>query len=533
MTATRSARLSSNQLRMWLYHELLPMDTTFQGPVSAHLHGSLRLSAIRAAAATVAARHEILRTRFPIVEGVPVQLIEPHHTVSVRLVDLSGLSTEDHDRAVAGVIAQISARPFDFAAAPAWRVVIARLAPAEHVLILVAHHMIVDLWSIGLVIGELCDGYRDAAEGKPHALPPVRLQQAALATRQENGPHTARQAWWGKRLSGVRAVALSSPRPRAIRPNLTTHVHETQLGERLSDDLRRTSRAEGVTLYVTALAAMACLVVDWCGQTEFVVISNTSGRQGRDAERLVGTPVEYLVVHVDASGDPTFRELLGRLGEAALDAFDHVIPLDEMFAAIDPGRVMRPSPLRQLGFSVLNAPRAQPALPGVSLRGRPPSPTRAGVSEGDLWWELHDTGGGPLGVRLQLSDQLFDAESAQLTVAALADLMDTAIRLPHLRVSDLKPTHRPERGDAADMPRPAPDNAAIELVRAVMARVLGRERLERTDNFFLMGGTPSDALKLADRLSLHCGTPLSVFDIELSPTVEGIASLLAGGRRRA
>jgi hypothetical protein len=179
----------------------------------------------------LALRHEILRTRFPVDGYIPVQLIEERGRASVSFVDLVQAPPSTRDEAIAEVIDQVSSRGFDFVSAPAWRVVIVRLAPTEHVLALTAHHMIVDLWSIGLMIDELCDLYRTSAAGLPSGLPAVPQQQTSLAARQRDVPReraSARQRWWGRYLSGVQVVQLAPARSSSDIPRLITHVFQTK-----------------------------------------------------------------------------------------------------------------------------------------------------------------------------------------------------------------------------------------------------------------------------------------------------------------
>nr|AGS49704.1 non-ribosomal peptide synthetase [uncultured bacterium esnapd14] len=528
---TRAEPLSSNQIRMWLYCQVLPSTPSFHGPVAVRLKGPLHMAAWPAAARRLAQRHEILRTTFPVDGLVPVQQIEKHARVQVSLVDLTYLPPSTQDNAVAELMDRVAAHGFDFASAPAWSIVIVRLTATEHVLALTAHHMIVDLWSIGLMIDELCALYRTLSAGEPCDLSVVPMQQTELAARQRDRlpPErvSMRQQRWRRHLAGIGAVQLAPARPSL---RLATHVFQTELDAGFCEDVRTLCRELGATVYATVFAALAVLITRWCDQTEFAVVSNTSGRLGRDAERVVGTPVEYLIVRVDTGGDPTFRQLAARIGEAALDAFDHLLPLDDMVRAIDPGRTARPSPLRQLGFSVLNTPRANPVLPGLDLSPLAPLAPRTeiGISEGQLWVEIFDTGAGPLGIRWQFGADLFEHAAARQAVETLTGLLADVAKRPDTRLSDLVVAYRPAPVVTEAIGQSTPNSAAIESVKEAVQRVLRVAVTSSNDNFFLLGGGTEQAVALASILSTRWGVNLSALDIETAPTVDGIAATLAG-----
>lgn len=535
--------LSSNQLRMWLYCQALPKTPTFHGPVAVRLDGPLQVAGLRAAVVSLGVRHEILRTRFPVDSHVPVQLIEDDAGATVSLIDLTHLSPSIQDNTVAALMDRISARGFDYASAPAWSVVIVRLAPARHVLALTVHHMIVDLWSIGLMIDELCDLYRTASAGSPSDLSPVPQQQSALAAKQRDrlsGERTmVRQRWWRRHLDGIQSVRFGPGRSSPGLPRLTTDVFQTQMDAGLSEDIRALAKNLGATVYATVFGALAVLIAKWCDQTRFAVVSNTSGRLGRGAERVVGTPVEYLIVRVDAGGDPTYRDLVARIGEAALSAFDHLLPLDDMVQAIDPGRQMWPSPLRQMGFAVLNAPRATPALPGLDLSPLTPiAPfTEVGISEGELWVEIFEAGAGPLGIRWQFGTAIFEPASARAAVAALTDLLAEVVKHPGRRLSELVVSYQPQPrliAVATTPPSPpsTPDDAVFASVKAAITHMLGVDAPSGEDNFFLLGGDTADAVALAGILSAQWNVELGALDVELAPTVEGIAGAVTRRRHR-
>jgi non-ribosomal peptide synthetase component F/acyl carrier protein len=324
------------------------------------------------------------------------------------------------------------------------RATVVRLGTDDHLVLISIHHLVADLWSIALLIDDVSAAYRALARGEPARLPPLAAQPADIGIRQRQRltPNRvqALRALWRARLAGVRPVELPADHPRPALPNLGAHVHEFVLDDQLSQDLRRLSQAEGVTLFVTLLAGLAALIARWSGQHDLVVVSVSAGRRGRDAERVIGMLTECLVLRVDCAGDPTFRELLSRTRTSVLDAFDGAeLPFAEIVAHLDPGRDLEPSPLRQIGLSVHNTPRATPSLPGLTLDALPVAPAGSptGISEADLWLEVFDDGQAALRARLQMDDTMFEPASLRLTAHRLTTLLRDAVGRPTAHLSDL------------------------------------------------------------------------------------------------
>jgi Condensation domain/Phosphopantetheine attachment site len=527
--------LSFDQERMWLVDRLLPASVSPDDPVVVRLRGPLRLACLTAALDQVVARHASLRTRFPLDDGVPQQVVVPYAALPVMLVDLSRLARAHLDQQAAGLVAAEAARPFDLERGPLCRVTAIRLGALDHVLCIAIHHLAVDLWSTALMVDELSTAYRAAAGGLPPGLPAITLQPADIGLRARARLTPRRLAmlreYWRERLAGVRPVELPADHPRPTLPNLGSHVYLAQLDERLSDGLRDLGRCEGVTLFVTLLAGLHALVAGLTGQVDFVVVSVSAGRRSRDSEQVVGMLTECLVVRVDASGDPTVRELLTRDRDAVLDAFDGLdLPFAEVVALVDPGRDLEPSPLRQLGLTVHNVPRAAPSLPGLALEGLAELPPSAatGVSEADLWLEVFDDGRGPLRLRLQMDDRMYDPGSLPLMVDRLRTLLSACVAEPARRLSELPRPIRPAARSPAPASTPAgldrrPERATVEAVARLVASLLRVSGVCGEDNFFRLGGTSLDAARLAARIERELGVRVGLYDLVAVPTINAMA----------
>ncbi|MYW94292.1 hypothetical protein G3I59_27755 [Amycolatopsis rubida] len=522
--------LSFDQERMWLVDRLFPASVADDEPVMARVRGPLNIPALDAAVGVAASRHESLRTRFPLRDGAPGQVVDPYTPARIRILDLAGPGAPP----LAAVVAQERARPFALESGSPFRAGVLRLAPEDHVILLSVHHLAADLWSIAVLLEELSSAYSSACAGRPHRLQPPLGQPAELGRRQRRRLTPARMSALRERcrdrLGGVRPVDLPSDRPRRALPNLGSHSRESVLDHELSTGLRRLGAAEAVTLFGTLLAGLHALISRWSGAADFAVVSVSAGRHGSETERTVGLLTECLVLRLSAPGDPTFRELLAAARDSALDAFDAAkLPFAEVVALLDPARDREPSPLRQFGLSVHNVPRAKTPLPGLAPAALPePEPgASAGRSEADLWLEVFDSGHGELPIRLQLDDVLFAPASLPLVEQLLVALLRDAVARPEARISELafeRParwrTHAPARPEPAGKPAPSTAAGVAELV----GEVLGARNVAGDDNFFRLGGTSMDAARLASRVQRRFGVEIGLYAIATARTVDGIAA---------
>jgi acyl carrier protein len=539
MGAWPALPLSLEQERMWLFDRLLEASVSYDAPISARLRGPLSLSALDAALGRVLARHESLRTRFPCRDGVPGQVIDPYQPRRIALVDLSGLGRPGRERALASVVSRLAAAPFDLPAGPVCRATVVRLAPDDHVLVLAVHHLAADLWSAALIIDELSAAYRGACRGTSAALPPLRLQAAELGAQQRARLTPQRLArerdYWRRRLAGAACVVLPADHPRPAGPGLRSHVRQVRLTPDLSQALRELGRSQGVTLFAVLLAGLHALIWRWAGHADLVTNSVTAGRRGRGAERVVGMLTECLILRSDASGDPAFRELAGRIHEVTLDALDHCpLPFAEVVAVTDPGRDLEPSLLRQIGFSLHNTPRPRPFEAGLVIEGLPEAAPGTGISEADLWLEVFDDGAGPLEMRLQMDDQLFEPASVRLTARRIEVLLTAAAARPTIPLSQLpllSPTALALTPPAEARPDPGSADALdVREVTRLVQSVLGVRSVSGADNFFRLGGSSMDAVRLSAAIRAQLGARVPLYDLVTALTVEGIARAVGAAR---
>ena len=333
--------------------------------------GSLNVSALRSALDALVIRHESLRTTFDLADGKPIQVVGKPRPVQFREVDLANCPEDERESELRLILEEEVRRPFDLSRDLMLRGVVVRLGAQEHVLRLVTHHIVADGWSIGILLRELAELYRTSSANEAPSLAPLPIQFAdfALWQRQQlQGEALETQiAFWRRYLEGAPdSVTLPTDRTRPPLPSYRGAMHTVFLPEGLTGELKALGRRENVTLFMTLLAAFKVLLARYSGQDDLVVGSPIAGRNRVDLEGLIGFFVNTLALRTDLSGDPTFRELLGRIRESTLDAFAHKdLPLAKLVEELKPGRSSNQTPLFQVLFALEYLETPSLRLPGL------------------------------------------------------------------------------------------------------------------------------------------------------------------------
>jgi non-ribosomal peptide synthetase component F/acyl carrier protein len=542
--------ITPGQLQDWLHDRLRQDSVSIEPPINARLRGALSLAALDAAIAGVQDRHESLRSRFPCDDGVPRVVADPRRPGRVPLIDLSGLRLADRERVCAELLGKITVRPFDLTAGPVWRPALVRLGPEDHALIVGVHYVVVDMWSVSVIVDELAARYQCAGQGRPAPREPARQPRPAAARELTQERRERLRRYWRARLSGQSCAPLPADHPRPMLPGLTSSVLRVPLPAELSDGLRRLSREQGGTLYATLLAALGALINRWSGHEDHVVISYYAARRGRATERMVGLFNEVAVVRVSSSGDPRFTELMARALDSAIDALDHSgLPFAEIVAIADPGRDLEPSPMRQFGLALSNVPPPGPPPDGLVIGPLPEAEADIshGSAESDLWLDVYDDGVSPLLIQLQLDDRLFEPGTLRLTALRLRTLLAAVASRPQTRLSAL-PLVGPEEqavldrwgggpaappdGSPGGHPVQAGDTVADWLNRACR-RAPDAIALRAGNRHLTLGGLDRWAARLAGQLRTAGIAGGDLVRIRASGPAETLAGLLASLRAGA
>ncbi|MGV9393375.1 amino acid adenylation domain-containing protein, partial [Streptomyces olivaceus] len=413
--------LSFAQRRLWFLHRMEGPSATYNIPLTLRLSGDLDRRALEAALADVVARHESLRTVFPAVDGVPYQRVLDPDEAGPRL-----RTTDLDERELPERLARAARYGFDLAGEPPLRAELLRLAPDEHVLLLVVHHIAGDGWSTGPLARDLTTAYAARAEGAEPQWSPLPVQYADYALWQRellgdgSDPDSllsGQLAYWRRQLAHLpEQVELPFDRPRPAAASYRGAHLPVRIDAGLHDGLRALARDGGASLFMVLQAALAALLGKLGAGTDVPVGTPIAGRTDEAADDLVGLFVNTLVLRTDLSGDPSFTELLGRVRAGALAAYAHQdVPFEYLVEALNPSRSLAHHPLFQTMLALQNAPLATFDLPRLRV-ATDLVPT--GTAKCDLTFVLAEqpAGGGLSGV-VEYSTDLFD----RATVAGIVE----------------------------------------------------------------------------------------------------------------
>ncbi|HEX8318268.1 amino acid adenylation domain-containing protein [Longimicrobium sp.] len=445
---TGALPLSFAQERLWFMDQLEPGSAAYNVPVAVRLGGALDVAALERALGEIVRRHEALRTVFAEVDGAPVQVVAPVGGFALPVEDLSGLGEADREAKVSRRAGEEAARPFDLAAGPLFRAALLRLGADEHVLLVGMHHIVSDGWSMGVLFRELSALYTAYRGGGESPLPELSVQYADYAVWQREqfaGEVLDRQlAYWRERLAGApELLELPADHPRPPAQTYRGAMVPVQLPLQLQERLQALGRSEGATLYMTLLSAYQVLLSRYSGSEDVVVGSPTAGRTRAEVEELIGFFVNTMVLRTDLSGDPSFRELLGRVREATLGAYEHQeLPFERLVAELQPERSRSHAPIFQASFTMDDAQGTGSGLAELSLQG---VGAELGVAKLDLALTLLTT---PQGLRggVTYSTDLFERATIERMVRHLERVLEQAAANADVRLSRLELLSAEERG---------------------------------------------------------------------------------------
>ncbi|MGH2708728.1 MAG: condensation domain-containing protein, partial [Actinomycetota bacterium] len=330
-------------------------------------------------------------------------------------------------------------RPFDLRRGPLFRALLVRLSEREHVLLLTAHHIVTDGWSMGVFIHELSALYQAFATGRPSPLAALPIQYADFAAWQREwlqGEVLEEQlGYWQKQLGGAPALLeLPTDHPRPPVQSFRGASLPFALDSELTQALKALSQRAGVTPFMTLLGTFMVLLARYSRQEDIVVGSPIANRTHSQTEGLIGFFVNTLVLRVDLAGDPPFEELLRRVRRVALEAYAHQeVPFERVVEMLQPERSLSHSPLFQAMFALQTALVGELELPGLSLS---PLTLERVTAKFDLSLELSEAEGTLVGV-WEYSTELFEAATIERLGAHFQTLLEGIVADPKRRLSAL------------------------------------------------------------------------------------------------
>ncbi|MCA9946737.1 MAG: AMP-binding protein, partial [Anaerolineales bacterium] len=365
--------LSFAQQRLWFLEQLEPGSPVYHIPAAFRLRGVVDTAVLQQALNQLAQRHESLRTVFIAEEGTPFQKVLPEIELPLHVLDLR--RTVDNEQVAEKQLFAETQRPFNLKLGPLFRTTIFQLDDDECIILFMMHHIISDGWSMGVLFEELTAVYNAILHSEPADLPDLPIQYADFAEWQRNwlqGDVLDEQIdfWKDHLYGGPSLLELPLDKPR---PNNKTFKGQRQpvtLNSAIADGLQALARQEGATLFMAALALFKVLLTRYTGQESVVVGSPVANRNRAEIEGLVGFFVNTLALHTDVSDAPTFRQLLARVKDGALGAYDHQdVPFEKLVEELQPERSLNYNPIFQTLFALETAVRSPLQFDGV-ISGR-------------------------------------------------------------------------------------------------------------------------------------------------------------------
>ncbi|MBB4158107.1 non-ribosomal peptide synthetase [Streptomyces cinereoruber] len=425
------------QRRLWLLSQLDGGSAAYNVPMVVRLEHGIDADALESALGAVVGRHAPLRTLLEAVDGEPRQRVLPpeHARLTVERVPVAS------DAALDEALARSAGHVFDLAADLPIRAQLLERPDGSAVLSLVLHHVATDGLSNGVFFGDLERAYAGEVLEPPAVgyADYAVWQRRVLGAADDPGSLLGRElAYWREALAGLpEEHGLTLDRPRPARASHRGGGIEVDFGPDVFERVVVLAREEGCTPFMVVHAALVAALSRLGAGSDLAIGSPVAGRSDEALAGLVGFFVNTLVLRTDSAGDPTFRDLLGRVRAADLDAFAHQeAPFDLVLEAVNPARSLARHPLFQicLGLETGGVPRlALPELPVATVAG-----TGNGAAKFDLEFLLRSDDGRRLHGSLLYAAELFDPETVRRTAALLGRVLDQVLTDPGLRLSDLE-----------------------------------------------------------------------------------------------
>ncbi len=429
----RGSVLSYEQERMWFLHQLTENGSAYNMPFSLRLRGPLDEEALRASIQEVVRRHEVMRSRFPEIDGRVFAYAVAAFTLPLPVTVLRGVDIEQQALAIAEKEGRL---PFDLQRGPVVRARLLRLDTQDHMLLVSIHHIVSDGLSTDIMIREVSLLYQAFRAGEASPLPELPIQYADYAVSQHAWLQGAvlkeKLSYWQKQLDGAESrLLLPGMRPRPTVPSFKGAKRSFQIDQRRIEALRALGHEAGATLFMSALAVFLVLLEQYTGQQDLVVGSIFANRDRIELEPLIGFLANTIVLRNDLSGSPTFRELLLRVRVVCLDAYAHQIPPEKLIEQVaSEGRASK-KPLYDVWFQI-DRPQQQLQLAGLEWESV--STQAASDTVDDLPFELSlvlsESQDGPTLAQIEYDTSLFPESLIQQIAVDYADLVGLLTRTP-------------------------------------------------------------------------------------------------------
>lgn len=447
--------LSFAQQRLWFLHQITPPDAhdLYNGPLNFRLQGALDVNILERILREIITRHEPLRTSFQSENGQPVQVIEDRAEFSLPITDLRGFPQDERELEASRLATLDAKRPFDLSKAPLMRAELLRLDEQDHILLMTIHHIVFDIWSMGVFVREILALYEAFSENRPSPLPDLRITYADFAQWQRQwlqGEVLEKQLnYWRSQLADITEMDLPADYPRPERPTFKGDLVLFQLPSGLSDDVRRLSRQEGATQFMVLLAAFNTLLYRYTGREDVVTSTAIANRNRSEIEPLIGFFVNTLVLRTSIAGGPTFRDLIGRVRKVTLDAYAHQdLPFERIVEELRPERDASHAPMFRTMIGLLNIPTdTNIKIPGLKITQ---FKTHNRAAKFDIILRMTDREDGLRG-EIEYDTDLFKRKTVEDMVTHFKNILEAVTANPDIDLIDI-PFEKNEKEHALGAP---------------------------------------------------------------------------------
>jgi amino acid adenylation domain-containing protein len=433
------------QQRLWFLEQLQPGGTSYLIPWFLRVTGEVNVEALKRSLNQVIERHEILRTTFSGKDGMPVQVVHSVLAVDLPVRDISACPSPV--REAENLAREEARKPLDLESGPLVRAQLLRLSAEDHVLLLTVHHIIFDGGSRRTLVRELRAFYEANCGGKLAQLPLPKLQYPDYAVWQrkhcQGATFEKHLAYWLKQLRGSPAsLELPTDHARPAVESFNGAKLPIAISKDLADRVRSFSRSQGVTVFMTLLAAFQTLLSRLSNQDDIVVGTPIANRNRAELEDMIGFFANTLALRTRFGEGASFQDVLAQVKDTTLGAYDHQdLPFEKLVEEIQPERNLGQNPLFQVLFSLQNVGRPDFELPGLKLRFMDLSETAAKFDISVFLSESPDGMGG----RFEYNTDLFDRETIERMGVRYRQLLETVVARPEIRVSDIPLVSEHER----------------------------------------------------------------------------------------
>lgn len=553
--------LSFGQERLWYVDQLNPGSIAHNLRAVFHLQGDLDQSVLIKSLKEIVRRHEILRTTFPVKDGKPVQMISTDVNLDMTSISIMHLSEKEQGIEIERLATEEVQQPFNLSKDSLLRLKLVQVNQDEHILLRTTHHIINDRWSDSLFMRELATLYKTFLEQSlpknsaqaniQHTIPPLTVQYGDFALFQRkwmgNSDLVASQIeYWRGELDKIETIEhLNEDHPHSC----LTHYHGgTQylpLSRELTHSLQKLSQSEGVSLFVTLMAAFNALLFQYSGQKDIVICSPVSGRTQVELRKIIGYFNNLLPIRTNLEGNPDFRRLQHQVSEVSLKAFENQdIPIHHLAELLDiPGAA-----LSRAMFTLQNVPSYPEKMGEVTIT---PMDIEEGISNFDLSLSMKISDH-QLKCVMRYSKDLFEDITIISMLEQFQILLEKIVQNPEIKIGDLSDfTKRvrvnssssspggshlssyssaasPDNYKATEVERYLPPGEQIEQdIAQIWQSILKKERISINSNFFDMGGRSLAMVQLCSRLEKHFNIKISIKALLQDPTIRGMGHYLS------